>query len=135
MYEVKKMNIDRRTYRIELMILLYQDDLYQSENIPFEPQFVNEEVEKSYQEIKENLSAIDHIIEEQLVNYTLNRLSYPDRAIIRVATFELMFTEIPKEIIINEAIEITKIYTTLDDEKQRKFNHRLIDQIASAVRG
>jgi N utilization substance protein B len=46
-----------------------------------------------------------------------------------------MHTDLAKEIIINESIELTKIYTNLDDEKQRKFNNKVIDQITKAIRG
>lgn len=38
------------------------------------------------------------------------------------------------QVIINEAIELTKIYTNLDDEKQHKFNNKVIDQIAKAIK-
>ena len=33
-------------------------------------------------------------------------------------------------VVINEAIEITKIYTDLDDENQHKFTNRLLDNIS-----
>jgi N utilization substance protein B len=84
---------------------------------------------KTIRDVLEKLPEIDEMISSNLTNYTINRLSYYDRAIIRYAVYEVKYLNIPKAIIINEAIEITKIYTDLDDEKQHKFNNRLLDNI------
>lgn len=79
------------------------------------------------------LDEIDEIIKAKLTNYTIDRLSYYDRAIIRFAVYEMKHLKLPPAIVINEAIEITKIYTNLDDEKQHKFNHRLLDEISKGL--
>lgn len=79
-----------------------------------------------------NLEKIDAIISESLVNYTIDRLSYVDRAIIRVATFE-MLNGFNKTIAINEAIELTKELTNLDDDKQKAFNNSLLDKISKRI--
>lgn len=81
------------------------------------------------------LSLIDEIIEENLFNYTIDRLSFVDRAIIRLATYELKFTDTASPIIIDEAIKLTKKYSDLDDEKQHKFNNKVLDSIAKNLRG
>ena len=62
---------------------------------------------------------IDEIISNCLVNYTIKRLNLVDLQIIRVATFELMEKKLASAIIINEAVELTKIYTNLDDDKAK----------------
>lgn len=77
---------------------------------------------------------IDTIISSCLTNYSLNRLSYVDRAIIRVATLEMLENKEIHSIIINEAIEITKIYTNLDENKEKAFNNRLLDSISKFIR-
>jgi transcription antitermination protein NusB len=88
-----------------------------------------------FHELVEMLEKIDQTIESNLYNYSLYRLSYLDRAIIRIATYELLARDIPVSIVIDEAIELTKIYTNLDDQKQHKFNNKVIDQIAKAIKG
>lgn len=128
------MKIELRDKRIDLMNTLYQYDLYRDSNIPFIPSFEETETANIYTDIISRLSEVDGLIKEHLYNFTIDRLSYVDRAIIRLATYELLVHETPKEIVINEALELTKEYTNLDDEKQRKFNNRLLDQIASAVK-
>ena len=79
--------------------------------------------------VKHNLDRIDEAIVKCLKNYTIERLSYVDRAIIRLAVYEMLETKMPASIIIDEAIEITKEYSNLDDESQSKFTNRLLDDI------
>lgn len=129
------MNQTRREIRIELMNQLYQYDLYQSDTLPFIPSFEHEELMKMYDDILSHIKEIDELIEKHLFDYSLYRLNFVDRAIIRLATYELKFTDTEKQIIINEAVELTKIYSNLDDEKQHKFSNRLLDNLAKTIKG
>lgn len=129
------MNPTRRDFRIELMNQLYQYDLYQSEQMPFIPSFELEDASTTYHDLMQHLKDIDDIITKHLFDYSLHRLNFVDRAIIRLATYELLKTTIDKKIIINEAVELTKIYSNLDDEKQHKFTNRLLDNIAKTIKG
>ncbi|MDY0294665.1 MAG: transcription antitermination factor NusB [Acholeplasmataceae bacterium] len=129
------MNQTRREIRIELMNQLYQYDLYQSDKMPFIPSFEDESLMKIYDDIMNHIKEIDELIENHLFDYSLYRLNFVDRAIIRLATFELKFTDTEKQIIINEAVELTKIYSNLDDEKQHKFTNRLLDNLAKTIKG
>jgi N utilization substance protein B len=129
------MNPTRRDFRIELMNQLYQYDLYQTEQMPFIPSFEREDAAKTYDEIIQAIHEIDDIITKHLFDYSLYRLNFVDRAIIRLATYELLKTATDKKIIINEAVELTKIYSNLDDEKQHKFTNRLLDNIAKTIKG
>ena len=79
--------------------------------------------------VKHNLAKIDEVISINLKKWTIERLSYVDRAIIRVAVYELLETKTPASIIIDEAIEMTKEYSNLEDEAQSKFTNRLLDDI------
>lgn len=79
--------------------------------------------------VKHNLTRIDEVISKNLQKWTIERLSYVDRAIIRLAVYELLETTTPASIIIDEAIEITKEYSNLDDGTQSKFTNRLLDEI------
>jgi N utilization substance protein B len=126
---------EKRALRIELMNLLYQHDLYTSSGFPFIPIFEIEELSPMYTDLTNRLKEIDEIIESNLVDYSLYRLAFVDRAIIRLAVYELISTDLAKEIIIDEAVELTKIYANLDDEKQHKFTNRVLDNIAKSLKG
>ena len=83
--------------------------------------------------VLENKDAIDDVISNCLFNYTIKRLNLVDLEIIRVATFELLQKKLAKQVIINEAIELTKIYTNLDDDKAKAFNNKLLDNISKYI--
>ena len=106
-----------------------------------DPQELYETYQESFLEIVEIIQKIlkmqpqiDEIIIKTLENYNINRLNYTDRAIVRLATFELLATPTPKEVIIDEAILITKEYSNLDDGLQSKFTNRLISNISEGIR-
>ena len=63
----------------------------------------------------DNLDAIDEIISENLVGWTISRISKTSRAILRLAVYELKFTDVPVGVAINEALEICKKYSTEAD--------------------
>lgn len=80
-----------------------------------------------------NLNLIDDLIVKSLVKYTIDRLSYVDRALIRCAVYEMKFLKVDFRIVINEALEITREYSSIDNDQQVKFNNRLLDNIAKVT--
>ncbi|XMB87255.1 transcription antitermination factor NusB [Mycoplasmatota bacterium WC44] len=76
-----------------------------------------------------HLDAIDEIITSNLSNWTLKRLNYVDRAIIRSSVYEMMFTDLNPIVIINEAVELSKKYSQTDDFNSKAFNNKLLDKI------
>lgn len=129
------MNNDKRQMRIELMNNLYTQDIFSGTGYPFEPVFEREDAQAVFPKIVGALSDVDAMIEQALFDYTLSRLSYVDRAIVRLAVYELMFTDTPAQIVIDEAIELTKTYANLDDMKQHRFNNRLLDNVLKLIKG
>lgn len=125
------MEFNLENIRNEVINYLYQLDLLNTTELEIE----NDETLKVVNFIKTELNEIDDIISQTLFNYTIERLSYVDRAIIRLAVFELKFTNLAEAIIINEAIEFTKKLSDLDDERQHKFTNKLLDNISKKVRG
>ena len=74
----------------------------------------------------ENYTEINEIISSNLKGYTIERLYKIDLAIITLAVIELKFLkENPKEIVINEAVELAKKYST--DKSPRFINGVLAD--------
>ena len=95
--------ITKREERILIMEKLYSYDM-ENNFIFLTPlddysDYVNEIVNF----VCANLNKIDELISSSLVNYRLSRLSYVDRAIIRMATAELL-NGLAKTIVINEAL-------------------------------
>ena len=75
----------------------------------------------------ENYNEINEIISANLKGYTVERLFKIDLAIITLAVIELMYVkENPKEVIINEAVELAKKYST---EKSPRFVNGVLSDI------
>jgi len=117
--------MNRREIRETIIKLIYQDiiggDFFEEE--------YDQEVIDIYQACKLVYNQIDGIISDNLTNWSITRLNYVDLAIIRFAVYEMKFLNLASEIAINEALEITKKYSNLDDDLARKFNNRLLDNI------
>lgn len=90
-------------------------------------------IKESIKSIILNIDEIDTIIEKNLQKYTISRFNYVDRAIIRLATYELKNKLAPSQVVINEAIELTKEYSNLDDDLQVKFNNKVLDNISKGL--
>jgi transcription antitermination protein NusB len=73
---------------------------------------------------------IDSIISNSSINWPLVRMARVDRAILRVAVFELFFLgDIPHNVSINEAIEVAKKFSS-DDSPM--FVNGILDRIAKS---
>ncbi|CCP88168.1 transcription antitermination protein NusB [Candidatus Phytoplasma solani] len=128
-----KTNKKARLLRIEVIKLLYQYDFYDSNFDPLSGRIKT--IDPCFNQIINKLQSIDEIIIKNLFNYKLNRLNKIDKAIIRWATFELLEKTTPHAIIIDEAVELTKQFCNLNDEKQHKFNNKLLDKIRLQLQG
>lgn len=80
----------------------------------------------------EHQEEIDKLLETALKNWTLSRLSRVDRAILRMATYEMKWEdEIPINVSINEAIDIAKGFT--GDEESGKFVNGVLSNLAKVL--
>ena len=60
---------------------------------------------------------IDELIETYAEGWSLDRLPGVDRALLRVAIFELLWTEVPDAVVLDEAIELAKALSTDDSPR------------------
>lgn len=76
----------------------------------------------------EHLAQIDKLVSAYAKNWTIARMSVVDRSILRMATYEMIFSKekTPVPAIIDEAIELAKKYST---ENSSKFINGLLDQL------
>jgi transcription antitermination factor NusB len=70
---------------------------------------------------------IDALIKKYAKNWELDRMAVVDRNILRLATYEIMATpDTPISVIIDEAVEISKRYSTKDSSK---FVNGILDKL------
>jgi N utilization substance protein B len=79
-----------------------------------------------------NREAIDGIIKKHAENWALHRLAATDRAVLRLAIFELTSPEngVPPGAVINEAVELAKTY---GDEDSGRFVNGILSAVAKAT--
>lgn len=135
----------RTNSRIKALVYLYNYDLMnESLDKDYLSSLIGEagEVlvdEEFYEELKtgviNNLKEINKVINLTIKNWTLDRLSYIDRTLIRIATFEMLYTDTPRTIIIDEILNLTHIYSETDSTEESKFNNKLLDNIGKYIDG
>lgn len=69
---------------------------------------------------------IDALIRDVAEHWTLERMATVDRNVLRMAIFELQHTETPIGVIINEAVELAKQYST---EESGRFVNGMLGRI------
>ena len=110
----------RHELRESVFKILFQvenTDLDYRELLEFEVDDVSdsEYVTRTLDDIFEKKEQIDEIISNNLKGWKLERLSKMDRQILRISTYEILFTDIPYKVSINEAVELSKKYSEKDD--------------------
>lgn len=86
----------------------------------------NEFVDNCVNGIITNQKKISSLANKYLENWTIDRLSKVDKAILSLAIYELTFTDTPSIVCINEAIELAKKYS---DDKVVKMINAALDKI------
>ena len=82
--------------------------------------------------VDEHRAAIDEIIIAHARGWTLERMPTLDRCVLRIAVFELLHRDdVPKAVVIDEAVELAKSYSTDDSGR---FVNGMLSAIASKVR-
>ena len=124
--------IERRDDRISCMEMLFSYDMNNEYIFLNATDDYSDFATELVNYVCANLERIDEVIKTSLVNYKLNRLSYVDRSIIRVATAEMMMGTAPA-VVINEALEIVKLYSDQGDGASVRFVNKLLDNISKNI--
>ncbi|MBR4143995.1 MAG: transcription antitermination factor NusB [Lachnospiraceae bacterium] len=86
---------------------LYFDVLLPNEGVSFDD---SQAVMERYEKLKDYLPQIDAILTTEMQKWNLKRVGIVERNILRLATFEVLYDEIPSAVAINEAVELAKTY-------------------------
>ena len=117
-------------FQLELTGTELNDDLLIEfwKGINNEPDDVKDFAHRIVRETLANRDKIDEIIINAAQNWSFERMAVIDRNLLRAATYELSFREdIPNSVVINEAIEIAKKFST---EESASFINGILDRIA-----
>lgn len=128
------MEQNRSELRKKIMTILYQINVYKSNKIEYNVDDILKEVlEIDNEFVKEVVygvityqNDINTLANKYLDGWTIDRLGNTDKAILQMAIYELMYTETPDIVCINEAIELAKAYS---DDDVRKMINAVLDKV------
>ncbi len=125
----------RHEERIQIFTLLYEytfydgadagafiasrEELNEAEYSPF--------IRDSFCGAAKSSNEIDEIISRHAVGWKIKRMSKVTLSVLRLAVYELKYTDTPPKAVINEAVEIAKEY---DDEKAAPFVNGILNKVA-----
>ena len=111
-----------QVYIMQPTKLEYDVDQIIHEQLEVENEFVTTLVKGIIDKQKE----IDKLADKYLVDWKIDRFNKVDKAIIAIGIYELIYTDIPCVVAINEALELSKKYS---DEAVTKMINGVLDSI------
>ncbi|BEK37564.1 transcription antitermination factor NusB [Campylobacter coli] len=127
----------RHQVRQSVISLLYALEMNEK-NENFIDEFLNEKKIRNeqknftlslYEGIIKNLDDIDKNLNPYLNENEIEKLGHIERAILRLGAYEILFTDTPDAIVINEAIELAK---ELANDNSPKFINGVLDALVKA---
>ncbi|MEH7305594.1 transcription antitermination factor NusB [Neobacillus drentensis] len=127
----------RRTAREKALQALFQIDISNTEPAAAIEHVLEGEAGDDYLTslvlgVVEQKAEIDRLISGNLEKWSLDRLATVDRNLLRIAAYEMMFfrNEVPENVVLDEAIEIAKIY---GDDQSSKFINGVLSKLKQTL--
>ncbi|MEO1927837.1 MAG: transcription antitermination factor NusB [Nautiliaceae bacterium] len=77
--------------------------------------------------VLEHIDKIDEIIKDHLIDWSFDRLDKVDKQILRLGIYEILYTDTPYQIAIDEAVKIAKNFS---EDKAKSFINGILDRVA-----
>ena len=125
---------NRSELREIIIKVIYQTYILKNTNIKYDIEKLikdqleveNEYVTTCVNGIIDNRTKIDSLANKYLKDWTIDRLNNVDKSILSLGIYELMYTDTPSIVCINEAVELSKKYS---EEKVTKMINGVLDNI------
>ena len=125
---------NRSELREIIMKVIYQVNLLEETKLEYDLEnLIKEQIEVQNDFVNATvIGIVDHkkeiskLADKHLNKWTIDRLNKVDQAILLLGIYELMYTDTPSVVAINEAIELSKIYS---DEAVTKMINGVLDKI------
>lgn len=116
------------------MKILYQVSVFEKANTSYDLDEMFMDIEGRNKKFIENIvnevilkkEELDKKANKYLINWEINRLNMVDQAIFEMAIYELIYTDTPKKVVIDEAINLSKKYS---EEAVVKMLNGVLDKI------
>lgn len=130
------MVLTRSELREKIMIILYQIEILKRYTVDYDVNQVikdNMEIENDFVEeivygVTTHIQDLDKQANELMNKWSIDRIDKTGASILRMALYELKFTDTPEIVVINEAIELAKKYS---DDSVRKIINAVLDKVVN----
>ena len=127
---------NRSKLRETIMTIIYQITLYKKNHMEYNvDDVIKENLEIDNEFVKDIVygvvTSFDELTDEAnkyLKDWTIDRIDAIGAAILRMALYEIKYTDTPNVVVINEAVELAKKYS---DEEVRKMINAVLDRVIS----
>ena len=124
----------RSELREKIMVILYQIDINRSQHIDYNVEEIissnldidNEFVRDIVYGVITYEDEIISIANKYMKNWDISRIDKTGAAILKMAIYELKYTDTPHIVVINEAVELAKKYS---DDAVRKIINAVLDKV------
>lgn len=106
--------------------IMYSQYIANQAQTVIEPVQTDELAQKMVDNIAIVQPQIDEYINKYLKKWSINQLNPVNLAILRISIYEIMENEVPNSVVVNEALELAKLYS---DEKSKGFIHHILDKV------
>ncbi|MCF0170872.1 MAG: transcription antitermination factor NusB [Fusobacterium varium] len=131
--------MSRRLAREELFKLVFEGEIKEENTKDILESYLNREeilqneneiafIKKYMNGITENNDKILKVIEEKITGWSFERIGNVEKALLKISVYEILCEDTPYEIVINEAVELAKIY---GDEKTSEFLNGVLAKIVN----
>jgi len=126
----------RRRAREIVLQLLYEEDLHPEQNAKVADQFLTKRLHgnrplvefarKLFHNVVANRKELDKALSSKAANWSLRRMAAIDRNVLRLGAYEILMTDTPGRVVINEAVELAKRY---GDRQSGQFVNGILDRV------
>ena len=124
----------RSELREKIMTILYQIDICRSQNIEYNVENIirenlyidNEFVRDIVYGVITYEQDLINLANKYLIDWDINSMDKIGAAILKMAVYELEYTDTPHIVVINEAVELAKKYST---EEVKKMINAVLDRL------
>ncbi|MEG0069087.1 transcription antitermination factor NusB [Cetobacterium sp.] len=85
-------------------------------------------IEKYSKGMSINDEKVVETLKNNITGWSLERVGSVEKALLKIATYEVLFEDVPAEIVVNEVVELAKKY---GDEKSHEFINGVLAKIVA----
>ncbi len=132
----------RRRAREVVLQVLYQDDLNPDRKLSVDGDFISRRlggddatIEFAHDllaGVRRSRNELDEMLKARAANWSLHRMAATDRNVLRLGAYEILYTDTPNRVAVNEAVELAKRYGA---KQSPQFVNGILDRLMHDPKG